>query len=69
LRVAFVLRELRKRGRCRFDAEGVIEQSSPYKGTAERSSAPKKPHKKKKSAKSLADFNLKDNLCSKFSRT
>ena len=43
-RVAFVLRELRKWGRCRFDAEDVIDLSSPYKGTAERSSASKKPH-------------------------
>jgi len=40
---AFVLRENETR---EFDAEGVIDQSSPYKGTAERSSATKKPHKK-----------------------
>ena len=43
MRVAFVLREKETR---EFDAEGVIDQSSPYKGTAERSSATKKPHKK-----------------------
>ena len=29
-----------------FDAEDVVDQTSPYKGTAERSSAAKKPHKK-----------------------
>ena len=45
MRVAFVLREKETR---EFDAEGVIDQSSPYKGTAERSSATKKPHKKMK---------------------
>lgn len=44
-KVAFVLREARKRGQSRFDAEGVIDQSSPYEGTAEGSSATKKPHK------------------------
>jgi hypothetical protein len=27
-----------------FDAEAVIDQSSPYKGTAEGSSTAKKPH-------------------------
>jgi hypothetical protein len=41
--VAFVLRKT-ARGRDKFDAEDVIDQSSPYKGTAERSSAAKKPH-------------------------
>ena len=30
-------------GLSEFDAEGVIDQSSPYKRTAERSSAAKKP--------------------------
>ena len=30
---------------AQLDAEGVIDHSSPYKGTAERSSATKKPHK------------------------
>ena len=34
-----------KKGLPQFDAEGVIDLSSPYKGTAERSSAAKKPHK------------------------
>ena len=33
-----------KQGLMGFDAEGVIGLSSPYKGTAERSSASKKPH-------------------------
>ena len=33
-----------KHGHAQFDAEGVIDHSSPYKGTAERSSATKKPH-------------------------
>ena len=31
--------------RMQFDAEDVVDQSSPYKGTAEWSSATKKPHK------------------------
>ena len=31
-------------GRAKFDAEDVIDHSSPYKRTAERSSAAKKPH-------------------------
>ena len=31
-------------GQAQVDAEGVIDQSSPYKGTAEGSSAAKKPH-------------------------
>jgi hypothetical protein len=35
-----------KKGLSNLDAEGVIGLSSPYKGTAERSSATKKPHKK-----------------------
>ena len=30
--------------RKRLDVEDVIDLSSPYKGTAERSSAAKKPH-------------------------
>ena len=34
-----------KKGLSQFDAEGVIGLSSPYKCTAERSSATKKPHK------------------------
>jgi hypothetical protein len=33
-------------GLSEFDAEDVIDLSSPYKRTAERSSAAKKPHKK-----------------------
>ena len=35
-------------GRTKFDAEEAIDLSSPYKGTAERSSAAKKPHIKMK---------------------
>ena len=43
--VAFVLRKFtRSIGLAQFDAEDVIDHSSPYKGTAERSSATKKPH-------------------------
>jgi len=44
--VAFVLRKSRsqKKGRAEFDAEDVIDRSSPYKRTAEGSSAAKKPH-------------------------
>ena len=34
-----------KRRAPQFDAEDAIGLSSPYKGTAERSSAAKKPHK------------------------
>ena len=33
------------KGLSQFDAEGVIDLSSPYEGTAERSSSSKKPHK------------------------
>ena len=33
-------------GLSEFDAEDVIGLSSPYRRTAERSSASKKPHKK-----------------------
>ena len=32
-------------GRTEFDAEDVIDRPPPYKRTAERSSAAKKPHK------------------------
>ena len=43
--MAFVLREARRDlEQSHFDAEDVIGLSSPYKGTAERSSAAKKPH-------------------------
>jgi len=35
-----------QKGLSQFDAEGVIGLSSPYRRTAERSSATKKPHKK-----------------------
>ena len=45
--MAFVLRELSQLfRRGQFDAEDVFDLSSPYKGTAERSSAAKKPHMK-----------------------
>ena len=39
------VRFLKEKGLRHLDAEGVIGLSSPYKGTAERSSATKKPHK------------------------
>ena len=45
LSVAFVLRESwQSVGLPEFDAEDVIGLSSPYRRTAERSSAAKKPH-------------------------
>ncbi|MBR5120649.1 MAG: hypothetical protein IKV02_06590, partial [Clostridia bacterium] len=51
-------------GLSQFDAEGVIGLSSPYKGTAERSSATKKPHKKRRNPSSLfsTDFNIHNKL-------
>ena len=60
--VAFVLREARKWGQSRFDAEDVIDQSSPYKRTAERSSAANKPHKMEKTVSN--GFHPQKNICS-----
>ena len=49
-------------GRAKFDAEDVIDHSSPYKRTAERSSAAKKPHKTKKPVVFSTGFNIKQTL-------
>ena len=46
-------------GLSQFDAEDVIDLSSPYKGTAERSIATKKPHKK---GRALPSFSVGFNL-------
>ncbi len=47
-------------GAAKFDAEGGIDHSSPYKGTAERSSATKKPHIKMEETHRISStgFNL-----------
>ena len=51
------------KGLSQFDAEGGKGLSSPYKSTAERSSATKKPDKTKKSVEFFsADFNIYNKL-------
>jgi len=41
---------VKEKGLSHLAAEAVLCRSSPYKGTAERQSAAKKPHKERKSA-------------------
>lgn len=46
----------RKIGLSHLDEEGVIGQSSAYRGTPERPNATKKPHKMEKTAEKSAVF-------------
>ena len=49
-----------QKGPSHFDAEDVIGNSSPYKGTAEMPSASKKPHKNEETHRKISvGFNLR----------
>ena len=57
----------KQHGLSQLDAEGVIDLSSPYRGTAERSSATKKPHKNGEIRREkLGGFQLFIGICLKF---